>query len=85
MPGVSRDLLSPRGEEEQDVDKRQEDGLAKRQAAASGFDRALVFAEAALVKGPKVQLGTGKNGAGVGIVVENTPQKTAAAPAKAAR
>ena len=40
-----------------------------------GFDRALRYAETALVKGPKVQLGTGA--AGVGIIVDNNP--TAAA------
>ena len=37
----------------------------------SGFDRALTYAEAALVKGPKVQLGTGAEGSGVGIIVDN--------------
>lgn len=48
--------------------------LAKRQ---TGFDRALQYAEAALVKGPKVQLGTGEGGAGVGIIVDNNPQAAA--------
>lgn len=43
----------------------------------AGFDRALQYAEAALVKGPKVQLGTGEGGSGVGIIVDNNP--TAAA------
>ncbi|KAL1871318.1 hypothetical protein VTK73DRAFT_2114 [Phialemonium thermophilum] len=43
----------------------------------AGFDRALTYAEAALVKGPKVQLGTGVEGSGVGIIVDNNP--TAAA------
>ncbi|KAJ9148367.1 hypothetical protein NKR23_g5107 [Pleurostoma richardsiae] len=43
----------------------------------TGFDRALQYAEAALTKGPKVQLGTGEGGAGVGIIVDNNP--TAAA------
>lgn len=46
----------------------------KRQAA--GFDRALTFAEAALTKGPKIQLGTGA--AGVGILVDNNPTPAAA-------
>lgn len=41
----------------------------KRQLA--GFDRALTFAEAALTKGPKIQLGSGQDGAGVGIIVDN--------------
>ncbi|KAI1367507.1 hypothetical protein F5Y08DRAFT_336527 [Xylaria arbuscula] len=42
---------------------------AKRDLA--GFDRALTFAEAALTKGPIIQLGTGEGGAGVGIIVDN--------------
>ena len=45
--------------------------VAKRDLA--GFDRALTFAEAALTKGPKIQLGTGAEGSGVGIIVDNTP------------
>lgn len=63
--------------------------VAKRDLA--GFDRALVYAEAALVKGPKVQLGTGEGGSGVGIIVDNNqqaaarPGKGAAAAAKAKR
>lgn len=48
--------------------------IAKRQ---TGFDRALQFAEAALTKGPKVQLGTGEGGAGVGIIVDNNQQAAA--------
>ncbi|OIW30019.1 hypothetical protein CONLIGDRAFT_355687 [Coniochaeta ligniaria NRRL 30616] len=51
--------------------------VGKRDLA--GFDRALTFAEAALTKGPKVQLGTGGEGSGVGIIVDNNP--TAAARA----
>lgn len=47
----------------------------------AGFDRALKYAEAALVKGPIVQLGTGKEGAGVGIIVDNRPAGGAAAKA----
>jgi hypothetical protein len=42
-----------------------------RKRDLAGFDRALTFAEAALTKGPKVQLGTGEDGAGVGIIVDN--------------
>lgn len=42
---------------------------AKRDLA--GFDRALTYAEAALTKGPIIQLGTGEGGAGVGIIVDN--------------
>ncbi len=48
-----------------------ESKVAKRDFA--GFDRALTFAEAALQKGPKVQLGTGEGGSGVGIIVDNNP------------
>lgn len=54
-----------------------ESSKAKRDLA--GFDRALTFAEAALTKGPVVQLGTGAKGAGVGIVVDNRPSTAAAA------
>lgn len=57
----------PRDEESSNVNKRD----------LASFDRALKFAEAALVKGPKVQLGTGEGGSGVGIIVDNNP--TAAA------
>ncbi|EXF81869.1 hypothetical protein CFIO01_06776 [Colletotrichum fioriniae PJ7] len=43
----------------------------------SGFDRALKYAEVALTKGPKVQLGTGKEGSGVGMIVDNNQQAAA--------
>lgn len=49
--------------------------VAKRDI--TGFDRALTFAEAALTKGPKVQLGTGREGSGVGIIVDNNQQAAA--------
>ncbi|KAM7195761.1 hypothetical protein V8F20_007331 [Naviculisporaceae sp. PSN 640] len=39
----------------------------------AGFDRALRYAEAALTKGPKIELGTGAHGSGVGIIVDNNP------------
>lgn len=57
---------------------------AKRDLA--GFDRALTYAEAALTKGPLIQLGTGEGGAGVGIIVDNNggtvgEGRAAAAPA----
>ncbi|KAK4213694.1 hypothetical protein QBC37DRAFT_169673 [Rhypophila decipiens] len=56
---------------------------AKRDIA--GFDRALRYAEAALVKGPKVELGTGAHGAGIGIIVDNNPSRAPpAAPAAGA-
>ncbi len=45
--------------------------MAKRDLA--GFDRALKYAEVALTKGPKIQLGTGAEGSGVGIIVDNQP------------
>jgi len=53
------------------VDDAETEKLGKRDLA--GFDRALKFAEVALTKGPKIQLGTGAEGSGVGIIVENTP------------
>ncbi|WDK12013.1 hypothetical protein CGRA01v4_03292 [Colletotrichum graminicola] len=37
----------------------------------AGFDRALKYAEVALTKGPKIDLGTGEGGSGVGIKVDN--------------
>ncbi|KAK5658521.1 hypothetical protein OQA88_1913 [Cercophora sp. LCS_1] len=45
--------------------------MAKRDLA--GFDRALQFAEVALTKGPDIQLGTGAEGSGVGIIIDNQP------------
>ncbi|KAL2197397.1 hypothetical protein P885DRAFT_68541 [Corynascus similis CBS 632.67] len=45
--------------------------VGKRDLA--GFDRALTYAEAALTKGPKIELGTGAEGSGIGIIVDNTP------------
>lgn len=70
--------LEPRQDDAEDVEaddeetaeveeKREEGSLMKRQA--TGFDRALTFAEAALQKGPKIQLGTPASG--VGIIVDN--------------
>ncbi|KAF3766820.1 hypothetical protein M406DRAFT_327934 [Cryphonectria parasitica EP155] len=82
LPGSMKEL-DPREEEEEEqeeaaVVKRQEEGgLTKRQAA--GFDRALQFAEAALTKGPKIQLGT--EAAGVGILVDNNPTPASAVTA----
>ncbi|KAJ4388662.1 hypothetical protein N0V93_006121 [Gnomoniopsis smithogilvyi] len=66
LQGMGKAVL-PRDEEASNVNKRD----------LASFDRALKYAEAALVKGPKVQLGTGEGGAGVGIIVDNNP--TAAA------
>ncbi|CAN8101973.1 unnamed protein product [Discula destructiva] len=70
VPGVNKELVT----REDEVEKREEDGLVKRQLA--GFDRALTYAEAALVKGPKVQLAT--PAAGVGIIVDNNPTPASA-------
>ncbi|KAI0833047.1 hypothetical protein F5Y06DRAFT_301310 [Hypoxylon sp. FL0890] len=55
---------------------------AKRDLA--GFDRALTYAEAALTKGPLIQLGTGEGGAGVGIIVDNNGGTVGAGNAAAA-
>jgi len=46
-----------------------EETVGKRDLA--GFDRALQYAEVALTKGPKIELGTGAEGSGVGIIVDN--------------
>ncbi|KAK1766200.1 hypothetical protein QBC33DRAFT_112707 [Phialemonium atrogriseum] len=55
------------------------DDAPKAKRDLAGFDRALKYAEAALVKGPKVQLGTGAEGSGVGIIVDNSPSTRGAA------
>lgn len=63
-------------EEVAEIEARQEKeggNLMKRQ---NGFDRALTYAEAALQKGPKIQLGT--PAAGVGIIVDNNQQAAGA-------
>ncbi|KAI3391456.1 hypothetical protein diail_7346 [Diaporthe ilicicola] len=82
--GVTKEL-DPRQEAEDEEDEGEvaeiearqdsapEGGLMKRQ---NGFDRALTYAEAALQKGPKVQLGT--PAAGVGIIVDNNQQAAGA-------
>lgn len=54
---------------------------AQQKRDLAGFDRALKFAEAALQKGPKIQLGTGEGGSGVGIIIDNN-QQAAARPGK---
>ncbi|KAG8160996.1 hypothetical protein KVR01_009260 [Diaporthe batatas] len=77
IPGVTKELDPRQAEEEEEdeevaeIEARQEPegGLQKRQ---NGFDRALTYAEAALQKGPKIQLGT--PAAGVGIIVDNNQQ-----------
>ncbi|KIH90835.1 hypothetical protein SPBR_00838 [Sporothrix brasiliensis 5110] len=64
-----------------DEDDDGDDAAAVEKRDLAGFDRALTYAEAALTKGPKVQLGTGKEGSGVGIIVDNTPSTATAAKA----
>lgn len=69
--------VAPR-DEPVDVEKRdgeETSNVSKRDSA--GFNRALQYAEAALTKGPKVQLGTGEGGSGVGIIVDNNIQAAA--------
>ncbi|CAK7211096.1 hypothetical protein SBRCBS47491_001002 [Sporothrix bragantina] len=63
-----------------DVEADAADAAVQKRDLA-GFDRALTFAEAALTKGPKVELGTGREGSGVGIIVDNTPKTATAAAA----
>lgn len=74
IQGMGKELEPREGSE-------QETAKAKRDLA--GFDRALTFAEAALTKGPLIQLGTGEGGAGVGIIVDNNPPKAGGAAAAA--
>ncbi|KAL8370096.1 hypothetical protein RB595_000457 [Gaeumannomyces hyphopodioides] len=57
-------------EEEADEQTGAAAKVQKRQGGA-GFDRALTYAEAALTKGPKINLGT--HVSGVGILVDNNP------------
>ncbi|EFQ32829.1 hypothetical protein CGRA01v4_07756 [Colletotrichum graminicola] len=57
--------------------RRQDAGDKKVEKRQSGFDRALTFAEAALTKGPDIELGTGEGGAGVGIKIDNNPKPAA--------
>ncbi|KZL86896.1 hypothetical protein CI238_09212 [Colletotrichum incanum] len=67
VPGAAQRGIIAGRDNNKKVEKRQ-----------SGFDRALTYAEAALTKGPKIQLGNGEGGAGVGIIVENNPTAAAA-------
>ncbi|KAI2464870.1 hypothetical protein F4781DRAFT_439247 [Annulohypoxylon bovei var. microspora] len=59
-----------------------DDEAPKAKRDLAGFDRALTFAEAALTKGPLIQLGTGEGGAGVGIIVDNKGGAVGSAAAK---
>ncbi|KAI0459827.1 hypothetical protein F5B21DRAFT_199174 [Xylaria acuta] len=56
-----------------EIAPREESEESKVKRDLQGFDRALTYAEAALTKGPIIQLGTGEGGAGVGIIVDNRP------------
>lgn len=69
-------------QDQEDQETRNENRRRRRQL--DGFDRALTFAEAALTKGPKVELGTGAEGSGVGMIVDNNAGGNAAAGAGAA-
>jgi hypothetical protein len=78
IPGQAKEL-DPRvgaktATKAEDV-KNEAPAVKKRQIA--GFDRALRYAEAALVKGPRIQMGGGD--AGIGIIVDNN-QVAAVAP-----
>ncbi|KAJ8122040.1 hypothetical protein ONZ43_g1664 [Nemania bipapillata] len=74
LQGLGKEI-APREGEEQPKAKRD----------LQGFDRALTYAEAALTKGPLIQLGTGEGGAGVGIIVDNRPNAGAATTEGAAK
>ncbi|KAJ4416901.1 hypothetical protein N0V85_002081 [Neurospora sp. IMI 360204] len=90
LQGMGKKSIAPRTEEpcddiDMDMDDTEETetaSLDKAKRDLSGFDRALKFSEAALTKGPKVQLGTGAEGSGVGIIVDNNA--STARPAAAA-
>lgn len=88
LQGMGKKSIAPRAEPCDDMDDSDDimdamaplDKKAKRDLA--GFDRALKFSEAALTKGPKVQLGTGAEGSGVGIIVDNNASSQPAAAEK---
>ncbi|KAK4219277.1 hypothetical protein QBC37DRAFT_154067 [Rhypophila decipiens] len=58
-----------------EIAPREGDEAAPKKRDLAGFDRALQYAEAALVKGPKIELGTGAEGSGVGIIVDNNASR----------
>ncbi|KAI0977388.1 hypothetical protein F4678DRAFT_12954 [Xylaria arbuscula] len=68
-----------------EIAPRKGSGQPKAKRDLQGFDRALTYAEAALTKGPIIQLGTGEGGAGVGIIVDNRPTATAGTGEAAAK
>ncbi|KAM7204323.1 hypothetical protein V8F33_001625 [Rhypophila sp. PSN 637] len=65
-----------------EIAPREGDESAPKKRDLAGFDRALQYAEAALVKGPKIELGTGAEGSGVGIIVDNNASRGAEAGAQ---
>lgn len=66
-----------------EIAPRDDGAEAPQKRDLAGFDRALKYAEAALTKGPVIQMGTGEKGAGVGLIVDNRPN--AAVPGAAAK
>lgn len=76
---LPRDVPADAAAVDDEEDEEETSAVAKRDLAS--FDRALKYAEAALTKGPKVQLGT--EAAGVGIIVDNNPTAAAAVSGKA--
>ncbi|KAM7217416.1 hypothetical protein V8F06_007165 [Rhypophila decipiens] len=58
-----------------EIAPREGEESAPKKRDLAGFDRALQYAEAALVKGPKIELGTGAEGSGVGIIVDNNASR----------
>lgn len=68
-----------------EIAPREDSESPKAKRDLAGFDRALTFAEAALTKGPTIQLGTGEGGAGVGIIVDNNGGTVGEAAAAAAK
>ncbi|KAK3403588.1 hypothetical protein B0T20DRAFT_30724 [Sordaria brevicollis] len=89
LQGMGKKSIAPRAEpcdddddddESDDITDAAESLDKKIKRDLAGFDRALKFSEVALTKGPKVQLGTGAEGSGVGIIVDNNASSQ---PAKA--
>lgn len=73
--------IAPRAEPEEADEEDEEESADITKRDLAGFDRALRFAEVALTKGPKIQMGTGEGGAGVGMIIDNNPT-AAARPGK---
>ncbi|KAH7632960.1 hypothetical protein B0T09DRAFT_83987 [Sordaria sp. MPI-SDFR-AT-0083] len=83
LQSMGKKSIAPRAEPCDDMEAVPLDlDKAKIKRDLAGFDRALKFSEAALTKGPKVQLGTGAEGSGVGIIVDNNASTQPAAAEK---